>query len=35
MNAGISCDIVCPRKGCGDDTSLGVTSIGPKFGGEL
>ena len=24
-----------PRRGCGDDTCLGVTSIGPKFGGEL
>lgn len=31
VDAGISCDI-CPRRGCGDDTGLGVASI---FGGEL
>ena len=34
MKAGISCD-KCPRRGCGDDTCLGVTSIGPIFGGEI
>ena len=31
VNAGISCDIF-PRRGCGDDTGLGLASI---FGGEL
>ena len=34
VNAGISCG-VCPRRGCGDDTSLGLTSVRPIFGGEL
>jgi len=32
---GVNGGDICPRRGCGDDTCIGDTSIGPKFGGEL